>query len=54
MNKNDLLSVIKGAKGKAKLVLEIVDSNGEPYSADVTNVFINELGQIVFTDEVKL
>jgi hypothetical protein len=54
MTKNDLLQVIKGVRGTAQLVLEVMDSNGEPYSADITNVFINEIGQIVFTDEVKL
>lgn len=51
MTKKELCKIIKKASKDAKIVLEVMDSNGEPYSADVTAIFINEIGDIVITDD---
>ena len=47
-----LLDALNGLPMDAKVIMEVMDSNGESYSADVTRAFPNELGQLVITDEV--
>lgn len=52
MTVGQMITALMGLPVNAKVILEVMDSNGEPYSADVTRVFPNELGQLVITDEV--
>lgn len=52
MTVGQMITALIGLPANAKVIIEVMDSNGEPYSADVTRTFRNELGQLVITDEV--
>ena len=52
MTLKEFKELTKDMSEDADIILEVMDSDAEPYSANVTAVFLNEIGEIVVSDDI--